>query len=226
MKVARRANNQAFTVAEMAIASAVMLSIVALTLSSSVALQKAFSQTDDYLATHIQQIRIMDCLTRDVKRGFSVVTSVDQQTLDVQIPKYIIQAGDPEAQADSSKIGSPRNPTTGLSKDSNIDYVPTRPNGTPSPTAITTNFVRYRFNGSAIERWEHDGRRNVKTTIASSNDIFLPNTINTKLANTEFTCTSINFKPISVADRGGTTIYSTAYLRNRRRTLPTPSPTP
>jgi hypothetical protein len=29
-----------------------------------------------------------------------------------------------------------------------------------------------------------------------------------------------------VADRNGTVVYSTAYLRNRRRAIPTPSPSP
>jgi len=42
----------------------------------------------------MQQVRIVDYLSRDVNRGLSVTTSVDLQTLTVDVPNYIIQAGD------------------------------------------------------------------------------------------------------------------------------------
>jgi len=96
-----------------------------------------------------------------------------------------------------------------VSRDYNINY------GAAAPS-----FVQYKVNGASIERWE-DG---VRTTIASSTDNLLPQTIDTELANTEYTTTSITFKPISVADRSGTIVYSTAYLRNLRRPTPTPTP--
>ncbi|HAF13518.1 MAG TPA: hypothetical protein DCK99_07425 [Blastocatellia bacterium] len=81
-----------------------------------------------------------------------------------------------------------------------------------------TSSVKYTVNGSSIERWEDFGTGIlVKTTIASSTDNLIPLTLDTELANTEYTTTAITFKPISVADRSGTIVYSTAYLRNRRR---------
>src|SRR5437762_2548749 len=73
----------------------------------------------------------------------------------------------------------------------------------------------YQISGSSILRTE-DG---VVTTIASSTDNLIPETVDVELANTEYTTTAITFKPISVADRNGTVVYSTAYLRNRRRSL-------
>jgi hypothetical protein len=167
---------------------------------------------DNYLAAHMQQIRIVDFLARDVRRGLSVTSSVDLQTVKVQIPKYIIQAGD--ADATPSTIGTPRNPTRtyviipggGINGDPQINY------------GATTTLVEYKVNdsSSSIERKE-DG---VVTTIASSTDKLIPETIDTELANTEYTSTSITFKPISVADRSGTIVYSTAYLRNKRRPPP------
>jgi len=93
------------------------------------------------------------------------------------------------------------------SGDYNINY------GTTATNQIST--IVYQISGSSILRTE-DG---VVTTIASSTDNLIPETVDVELANTEYTTTAITFKPISVADRNGTVVYSTAYLRNRRRSL-------
>ncbi len=202
MRLGIPAKTHAFTLTEMMIAAAIASVILAITLTSSIALQKSFSQVDNYFATHMQQIRIVDYLARDVKRGLSVTSSADKQTVVVQIPRYIIQAGD--ADATGSNIGTPRNPTrlyVAGSGDPNVNY------------GTTTSTVEYKVSGSSILRTE-DG---IVTTIASSTDNLIPETIDVELANTEYTTTAITFKPISVADRSGTLVYSTAYLRNRRR---------
>jgi len=205
MRLGISAKTYAFTLIEMMVAMAIGSIILAVAVISSIALQRSFNSTDNYLATQTQQIRIVDFLARDVRRGLSVISSVDQQTVQIQIPKYIIQAGDPEAILNPSLIGTPRSPSRAIvSRDYNINY------------GATTSSVQYKVNGASIERWE-DG---VKTTIASSTDNLLPQTIDTELANTEYTTTSITFKPISVADRSGTIVYTTAYLRNRRRPPP------
>jgi Tfp pilus assembly protein PilW len=206
MRLGISAKTHAFTLIEMMVAMATASAILGVTVTSSIALQRSFNSTDNYLATQTQQIRIVDFLARDVRRGLSVISSVDEQTVQVQIPKYIIQAGDPEAILDPSLIGTPRSPSRAIvSRDYNINYGATAP-----------SFVEYKVNGASIERWE-DG---VRTTIASSTDNLLPQTLDTELANTEYTSTSITFKPISVADRSGTIVYATAYLRNRRRPPP------
>ena len=205
MKLKILAKIHAFTLVEMMIAIAIAFTILGVTLTSSIALEKSFNSVDNYFATHMQQIRIVDYLARDVKRGFSVTSSLDKQTVTVKIPKYIIQVADSDATP--STIGTPRSPTLAISnRDYNINY------GTPT-NKITT--VEYKVSGSSILRTE-DG---VVTTIASSTDVLIPETIDVELANTEYTTTAITFKPISVADRNGTIVYSTAYLRNRRRSL-------
>ena len=209
MRLGISAKTQAVTLVEMMVASATGSVLLGVILTSSISLQRSFNSTDNYLATETQQIRIVDFLARDVRRGLSVISSVDQQTVDIQIPKYIIQAGDPEAILNPSLIGTPRSPSRAIvSRDYNINY------------GAQPSSVEYKVNGSSIERWE-DG---VKTTIASSTDNLLPQTLDTELANTEYTTTAITFKPISVADRSGTIVYSTAYLRNLRRPTPTPTP--
>ena len=213
MRLRISAKTHAFTLIEMMVAMATASAILGVTVTSSIALQRSFKALDNYFATHMQQIRIVDFLARDVRRGLSVTSSFDQQTVTINIPKYIIQAGDPDATA--SNIGTPRSPTRAIvNKDYNINY------------GATTSTVEYKVNGSAIERWENMGAGAVKTTIASSTDNLIPKTIDIELANTEYTTTAITFKPISVADRNGTIVYSTAYLRNRRRPTPTPTPTP
>jgi prepilin-type N-terminal cleavage/methylation domain-containing protein len=205
MKLKVPAKIHAFTLTEMMIAIAIGSIILGVTLTSSIALQKSFSAADNYFGAHMQQIRIVDYLARDVRRGFSVTTSLDKQTVTVKIPRYIIQAADSDATP--STIGTPRSPTLAISSgDYNINY------GTTT-NQITT--VEYKVSGSSIQRTE-DG---VVTTIASSTDVLIPETIDIELANTEYTTTAITFKPISVADRSGTVVYSTAYLRNRRRSL-------
>jgi type II secretory pathway component PulJ len=205
MRLGISAKTHAFTLIEMMVAMATGSAILGVAVTSSIALQRSFNSTDNYLATETQQIRIVDFLARDVRRGLSVVSSVDEQTVQVQIPKYIIQAGDPEAILNPSLIGTPRSPSLAIvSRDYNINY------------GAQPSSVEYIVNGASIERWE-DG---VRTTIASSTDNLLPQTIDTELANTEYTTTSITFKPISVADRSGTIVYTTAYLRNRRRPPP------
>jgi hypothetical protein len=155
----------------------------------------------------MQQIRIVDYLSRDVKRGLVVTTSADLQTVTVTVPNYIIQAGDPEAVVNPDLVGTPRTPT--------VAYTPSGPQVN---YGATTSTVVYSISAMSILRTE-DG--NV-TTIASSTNQLVPQTTDVELANTECAKTTITFQPIftsggSVAAQSGTTIYSTAYLRNKRR---------
>ena len=198
---------QAFTVAEMMIALAASGVILGATLTSSSSLQKSFNAIDNYFSTHMQQIRIVDYLSRDVKRGLVVTTSADLQTVTITTPNYIIQPGDPEAIANPDLAGTPRPPT-----------IVHTPSGPQVNYGATTSTIIYSINGLSILRTENG----VVTTIASSTDQLVPLTTDVELANTEYTKTSITFQPIftsngSPASRSGTTVYSTAYLRNKRR---------
>jgi len=213
MRLGTSLKTYAFTLAEMLIAMGISVAVMAVTLTTSVALQKSLYSIDNYFGTHMQQIRIVDYLARDVRRGLSVVSSTDKRTVTVNLPRYIVQSGD--ADATGSNIGTSRAPSLAVvNRDYNINYLPT---STSSPS-----FVVYSISGSSILRTED----NVITTIASSTDSLIPETVDIELANTEYTTTAITFQPISVADRTGTAVYSTAYLRNRRRAIPTPSPSP
>jgi hypothetical protein len=191
----------------MMIAMAASSVVLGTTLTSSSSLQKSFNAIDNYFGTHMQQVRIVDYLSRDVKRGLIVTTSADLQTVTVTVPNYIIQAGDPEALVDPAKIGTPRTPT--------MSYTPS---GWQVNYGAATTTVVYSISGLSILRTENG----VVTTIASSTDQLVPQTTDIELANTEYAKTSITFRPMftssgAPAARTGTTVYSTAYLRNKRR---------
>ena len=198
---------QAFTLNEMMIALAASAVVLGATLTSSASLQKSFNAIDNYFATHMQQIRIVDYLSRDVKRGLIVTTSTDLQTVTITIPNYLIKAGDPEAIANPDLVGTPRTPT-----------IVHTPSGYQVNYGATNSTVVYSISGLSILRTENG----TVTTIASSTDQLVPSTTDVELANTEYAKTSITFQPIftsggSGASRTGTTVYSTAYLRNKRR---------
>jgi type II secretory pathway pseudopilin PulG len=199
---------QAFTLVEMMIAMATASLILAATIAASVSLQRSFSAVDNYFGAHMQQIRIVDYLARDVKRALNVTASPDGKTITINLPRYIIQPGDTDA--NYTNIGTSRRPTYSKTTDQ-INYG-------PAPTSNPTG-VKYEIIGSSIVRSEdREGTGNwVQTTIASSADNLIPQSVDIELANTEYATTAVTFQPISVADRAGTIVYSTAYLRNRRR---------
>ena len=207
MKLKTSTSRLAFTLAEIMIALSASSVLLGATLTSSTSLQKSFNAIDTYFGTHMQQIRIVDYLSRDVKRGLAVTTSADLQTVTITIPNYVIQAGDPEALVNPALVGTPRTPT--------MTYTPS---GWQVNYGAATSTVVYSINGTSILRTENGA----VTTIASSTDQLVPQTTDVELANTEYAKTSITFQPIftsggAVAERTGTTVYSTAYLRNKRR---------
>jgi prepilin-type N-terminal cleavage/methylation domain-containing protein len=208
MKIAHSANaSRGFTLIETTTALGISAIVFAAAITASVGLQKSFNAVENFFATHMQQIRIIDYLNRDVKRGLIVTTSSDLQSVSVTLPNYIIQAGDPEALANSALIGTPRTPTVSYSRSGNqVNY------------GSSTTAVVYSINGQSILRTENG----VVTMIASSTDQLVPQTTNIELANTEYTNTSVTFLPIfttgnAVAERSGTTVCATSYLRNKRR---------
>src|SRR3954447_23680802 len=130
-----------FTLTEMMVAMACSGVVLGTTLTSSTSMQKSFKAIDSYFATHMQQIRIVDYLSRDVKRGLIVTASVDQQTVTVVLPNYVIQAGDPEAVANPDTIGTARTPT-----------IVNTPSGPQVNYGAATTTVVYSINGATIQR--------------------------------------------------------------------------
>jgi len=207
MKLKTSPSIAGFTLSEMLVSVSLSSIVLAAAITCGISLQKSLAATDNYFSTEMQQIRIIDYLNRDVKRGLVVTTSVDLQSVTMSVPNYIIQAGDPEAIADPETIGTPRTPTIALTTSGwQVNYSP------------STTTVVYSISGNSILRTENG----VVTTIASSTDQLVPQSTDVELSNTEYANTSVTFLPIftsggAAAERTGTSMYATAYLRNKRR---------
>ena len=78
-----------FTVAELLVSVAAGAFVLAAVTLASVALQKSFSAADNFLGTQMQQIRIVDYLSRDVRRSYIVTASSDLKTITCIIPNYL-----------------------------------------------------------------------------------------------------------------------------------------
>src|SRR5437660_9507635 len=136
MKIKSSQTVAGFTLSEMLLSLTLSSIILAAAITSGVSLQKSFAAVDNYFSTQMQQIRIIDYLNRDVKRGLIVTTSVDLQSVTMNLPNYIIQSGDSEAIANSTLVGTPRTPTIAYTSAGwQVNYSP------------TTTTVVYSING-------------------------------------------------------------------------------
>ena len=88
-----RLQDQGFTLIEMMLAVSVGSLMMAAIVAASICLQRSFTAVDGYFASHVQQVRIIDYLSRDVKRSYIVTTSADRQTVTCIIPNYLIDNG-------------------------------------------------------------------------------------------------------------------------------------
>src|SRR2546423_5055151 len=146
-------------ISEMLVSVILSSIILAAAITCGVSLQKSFNAVDNYFTTHMQQIRIIDYLNRDVKRGLIVTTSVDLQRVTMNLPNYIIQSGDSEAIANPALVGTPRTPTIAYTSSGwQINYSP------------STTTVVYSINGSSFLRPE----KGVAKTVASSTLLSVP----------------------------------------------------
>ena len=84
---------QGFTLIEMLLALSVGSLMLAAIVAASVCLQKSFVAVDDFFTSHLQQVRIIDYLSRDVKRAYIVTSSTNPQTVTCILPNYLIDNG-------------------------------------------------------------------------------------------------------------------------------------
>ena len=84
---------QGFTLMEMLLALSVGSLMLAAIVAASVCLQKSFVAVDDFFTSHLQQVRIIDYLSRDVKRAYIVISSTNPQTVTCILPNYLIDNG-------------------------------------------------------------------------------------------------------------------------------------
>jgi len=84
---------QGFTLMEMLLALSVGSLMLAAIVAASVCLQKSFVAVDDFFTSHLQQVRIIDYLSRDVKRAYIVISSTNPQTVTCILPNYLTDNG-------------------------------------------------------------------------------------------------------------------------------------
>jgi len=84
---------QGFTLMEMLLALSVGSLMLAAIMAASVCLQKSFVAIDDFFTSHLQQVRIIDYLSRDVKRAYIVISSTNPQTVTCILPNYLTDNG-------------------------------------------------------------------------------------------------------------------------------------
>lgn len=209
MKLNRSRLQQAggYTLTELLVSAGISCILLAAAVTASISLQKSFNAIDNFFSSEMQQIRLVDYMTRDVKRGFSVVTSTDLHTVTITVPKYIIEAGDAEAIANPALIGTPRAPSISRGI-----------NGMQVNYGTGTSTIAYSINGTTVARTQDGGVTNVSTSASQ----LLPTTTDVQLANTEFSKTVVTFLPTFSSSnaavlRASTATHSTAYLRNKRR---------
>jgi len=260
MKLNNCRGENGFTLSEMLVAASIGAVALAATMAASVGLQKSLNAVDNYLTAHGQQIRIVDYISRDVRRAYTVTSTGSPQTVTCTTPEYLDSSGarrTPNITINANGVtvnyrgvsngvlvsGSPNftSATAGFtSADVGKALIATDiPAGTTiqsytGPTTVVMsanaaasstsevvtigNTVLYSISGQSILRTQNG----VLTTIASSTDNLLPSSLDIELTNTEHLETNITFLPIftsggATAERSGTTLYSTAYLRNKRR---------
>lgn len=261
MKIKNHQTAIGYTLAEMLIALSVGSIMLAAIIGASIGLQKSFNATDNFFATHMQQIRIIDYLTRDVKRAYIVTTSPDKKTVTCIIPTYVNGSGVrttptfkttangtvvsyPSSRTVSDAVTTSGSATltsatalftagdvgtlvagvnipagTTIQSVTNSTTAVLSANATASTSSATETFgaitVVYTVSGNSVVRTENG----TVTNIASSTDGLLTQTSDVEQANTEYTATTITFRPIftSVDETAGTTIFSNTYLRNKRR---------
>jgi len=252
-----------FTVVELMVAVSAGVFVLAAVTLGSIALQKSFSAADNFLGTQMQQIRIVDYLSRDVRRSYIVSASSDLKTVTCVIPNYVsgnarttptvkttengtivsypnsrsvtdaittngfatltsATAAFTSADIGTSVAGVNIPTGTTIQDVLNSTTVTLSANATASTSNATVTFgattVVYSIDGNSIVRTENGA----VTNIAASTDSLLPQTTDVSLTNTEYTTTAITFQPIftsggAAAEKSGTTVFATTYLRNKRR---------
>ena len=217
MKLTNERRPQGFTLVEIMVGIALGTIVLGAIIAASVSLNRTFAAVDNFFSTHLQQVRIIDYLNRDVKRSNIAEISANAQTIYCWVPKYVVQSGDTDAT--TGNIDTRRTPTiTKTSYGYQANYYPGTVQNGPGGTSTNSSAVVYSINGQSILRTE-DG---VVTTIASSTDQLVDQVTDVGLANSGYLSTVVSFLPIftsnnAAMERAGTTVYSTAYLRNLRR---------
>jgi hypothetical protein len=132
----------------MSVAVAVGGFMLAAILTTAISLQKSFNAVDNYFATQMQQIRIVDYIARDAKRSYVVTATTSPQSITCIIPNYVIASGDKDAGASNEWVGKRRCPT--VSSTSSGSYLVSYGSRTVSDVASTNGSTTLTSTNAAF----------------------------------------------------------------------------
>jgi prepilin-type N-terminal cleavage/methylation domain-containing protein len=154
----RHLSGQGFTLAEMLLSVSIGSLILAATIAASVTLQRSFAAVDDYFASHLQQVRIIDYLSRDVKRSYIVTTSNCDvagscKTITCTIPNYLIDNGSNQPTRAVPKLSKVGNKIVANYQATTFNYISTSQGSTTitgSGTLLTNNYFTNANIGQSV----------------------------------------------------------------------------
>ena len=181
---------QGFTLIEMLLALSVGSLMLAAIVAASVCLQKSFVAVDDFFTSHLQQVRIIDYLSRDVKRAYIVISSTNPQTVTCILPNYLTDNGSnqptrakPTLSLVGNKIVANYQPTTTVN---NVTLIQNSANITcPGLSLISTHFSSTNVGQSIIGTGIPAG-----TTIQSVSGCVLGNCSQATMSNAAYVSTT------------------------------------
>jgi Tfp pilus assembly protein PilW len=196
---------RAFTVTEVMVASAVSLMIFAAVLTGVITFQRSFSGAIDYSRGTIDQQRVLDYLSRDIRRALTVTVSANSNTLTVTIPDAYASYD-----AQGNPIGSVQDPTFTSTGVANYGD-PTKP--------IT---ICYYVQNNQLLRQQTIGQTGVQSTLVIADSVEL-----LQSSFQDLNCIvnyAVTFNPkMARSDQGNslvrqlTTLQGSASVRNLRR---------
>jgi len=181
---------QGVTLIEMLLALSVGSLMLAAIVAASVCLQKSFVAVDDFFTSHLQQVRIIDYLSRDVKRAYIVISSTNPQTVTCILPNYLTDNGSnqptrakPTLSLVGNKIVANYQPTTTVN---NVTLIQNSANITcPGLSLISTHFSSTNVGQSIIGTGIPAG-----TTVQSVSGCVLGNCSQATMSNAAYVSTT------------------------------------
>lgn len=189
MKLQQSNQVAGFNLAEMMMAMAMAGMILTASISASISLQKSLSAADKFFGNHMQQIRIIDYLSRDVRRSTIVTTSSDKTTVTCTVPNYVIEAGDSEVAVAAANQGARRVPVVTITTGGpQIDYGRRVTDGATTVNSTTVSSATANFTagdlgssiwGAGIPQGATITARNSATSVTISAAAKLTRTLST-----------------------------------------------
>jgi Tfp pilus assembly protein PilW len=138
---ALRPQLRAFTLVEASVTAAVMSLVLAAVTVGALSLQRSFAASQDFITSHLEQVRALDTMKRDARSAKAMEVSPDGQSVVFTIPAT--QPGLLSLQLPSTVLGL------------------LTPNGSVSAPAETT--VTYTYSGRQLTRSDASGMKSVAT---------------------------------------------------------------